>query len=308
VRLATLVTVSLLALPLATVLLGQGTSSGGGGSQASRLTSTETNRTQYWGVALDQFTAHPVIGDGASSFGLRWEGQRGSLQPAHNAHSLELETLGELGLLGAGSLLLFLGAMALSSRAALRKDPVLATGPCAVLILALSHSFVDWDWQLPGFVLAVLMLAAIPLAALDPIPDGRSHAPSRAALALLAAASTFWFWHSWHALQLQREASTKIEAATILGWSPRRYAETEKLLRDATWLNPDPSPQILLVNTESEAGHTTLALEEATRLTNSNPEYWLAWQIRSNAQLAAGQLAAAARSKAKSLALLHAAP
>ena len=68
-----------------------------------------SGRWQFWSAAVDQFQAHPVAGGGAGSYEAWWA-EHGSLAYfVRNAHSLWLETLGELGLAGAVLLLAAFG-------------------------------------------------------------------------------------------------------------------------------------------------------------------------------------------------------
>jgi hypothetical protein len=134
------------------------------GASTRRLTSLESNRYAYWRVALLAFRAHPVSGVGSGSFKAEWLRQRTIDDPAKDAHSLELETLAELGLVGFAMLLAVLGGVAASARRVWRCDPGLAAGPAAGLTVFLIHSGLDWDWEIPGATLPALTLAALLVA------------------------------------------------------------------------------------------------------------------------------------------------
>src|SRR5262249_53189872 len=78
---------------------------GGGAARGvtpnERLFSTTTNsRRQYWRVALRDFAHHPVLGSGAGTFVREWYRHRTIRADVTDAHSLYLETLAELGLVG----------------------------------------------------------------------------------------------------------------------------------------------------------------------------------------------------------------
>ena len=77
------------------------------------LNSSGSGRWQFWGSAVSEFRAHPLNGGGAGSWRAWWL-QHGSLKVfSEFAHSLYLEALGELGIVG---LLLIAAAVLVAAR------------------------------------------------------------------------------------------------------------------------------------------------------------------------------------------------
>ena len=102
---------------------------------------------------------------GASlSAGLFAIGEQRTGENVRDAHSLELETFAELGLVGVALLAALLTGVALATRAALRADDALAAGPAAALAAWAFHSAIDWDWEMPALTLVAVVLAGALLA------------------------------------------------------------------------------------------------------------------------------------------------
>jgi hypothetical protein len=121
-----------------------------------------------WKVALDGFKDKPLAGNGAATYEVLWNRDRPAKQAGYNvtdAHSLYLEVLAELGIVGFVLLVVFLvaGLIALLP---------FARGPNRALHAALfgtslawaAHAGVDWDWEMPAVTVGVFALLAAGLA------------------------------------------------------------------------------------------------------------------------------------------------
>ncbi|HEX8073600.1 MAG TPA: O-antigen ligase family protein [Thermoleophilaceae bacterium] len=159
------------------------------GFVARHLASGEGNgRYQFWSAGVDAFEAEPVRGIGAGGYEAWWA-REGSLPYfIRNAHSLFVEVLAELGLLGLLALFAFLGpAFYARSRA-----PAGLAGPAGVALASLAagtaSAAIDWTWQLPAafapVVVAAGVLAGPALRADAPVPAPR---PRRAVGVAFAA-------------------------------------------------------------------------------------------------------------------------
>ncbi len=125
---------------------------------ATRYVTLQSNRYAYWRVAMRAFEDEPLRGIGAGGWAVDWLRYRSINEFAQDAHSLPLQTLAELGIIGAVFLLTFVGGVGLAARDALRAAPALAAGPTAGFVAWLAHQPLDWDWQMPAVTLVALVL------------------------------------------------------------------------------------------------------------------------------------------------------
>src|SRR5256714_9850017 len=156
------------------------------------LSTSGSGRWQFWSAAVSEFRAHPLNGGGAGSWQAWWL-QHGSLPlPSQFAHSLYLEALAELGIVG---LLLIAGAVLVAAvgavRSALRlqSGEIAAAAACGIAFFAAAAY--DWVWQLAGIAIVGVGMLGFALGALPAqraIAWGRFGA-LRPALALLAVAA-----------------------------------------------------------------------------------------------------------------------
>jgi O-antigen ligase len=156
------------------------------GDYRERLTNPGINRLDHWEVALEAFNEDRLRGQGAGTYSLFWEQNRPTKSDAEEAHSLYLETMGELGVVG--TVLLSVALLALLVGVARR-----ARGPeravyAVVLATSLAwllHAGIDWDWELPVITLWLFVLAAAAAAA----PADGTRVPRPPRLAVRAAAA-----------------------------------------------------------------------------------------------------------------------
>jgi hypothetical protein len=130
---------------------------------SERLTSAKGTRSDLFRVAIDGFQADPLKGGGAGSFEVRFAHDRRVPETVRDAHSLYLETLGELGLVGAVALVGLIGAFAWAAVLTRLRPRAMGRAPAAAASAALAvwaaHCIVDWDWQMPALTAVALLLA-----------------------------------------------------------------------------------------------------------------------------------------------------
>jgi hypothetical protein len=118
------------------------------------LSGLGSNRYDFYRVALDEFTAHPLIGIGVDNFQQQYLRLGRSQETPHYPHSVELRTLTQTGLLGALLAIIGLGAALVAGwRAMRRADPmgraVVAAALGGFVYWAVHGSF-DWFWEFAG--------------------------------------------------------------------------------------------------------------------------------------------------------------
>jgi hypothetical protein len=158
---AALVLAGALAATAAAIDPGEPGDEGARPRSAERLGSLESARYRYWDVALDVFAEHPLEGAGTAGFRVDWAREGTEWGPAHDAHSLYLETAAELGLVGLACLAMFFAGMIGSARRALVHDRRASVGPVAVAITSAFHAGIDWNWELPAVTLPALVAAGL---------------------------------------------------------------------------------------------------------------------------------------------------
>jgi hypothetical protein len=134
--------------------------------QRSRLTAFQNGgRVAHWNVALDMFRAEKLHGTGAGTFQNHWNRDRRVNMQVLDAHSLYIETLGELGIVG--FVLLLVGLLTVFVGLAWRLRGPGRPAAAAVLAATLTwavHAGVDWDWELAAVTIWMWGLAGIALA------------------------------------------------------------------------------------------------------------------------------------------------
>lgn len=124
-----------------------------------RLLDLSSNgRTDLWKVAWGGFTTHPLGGAGAGTYEQRWFRDRPQPQQVRDAHSLYLETLSELGIVGL-LLLVTVGGAAVAAAVLSRGQPWIPPIAGAFVAFAV-HAGADWDWEIAALTLSALVLVA----------------------------------------------------------------------------------------------------------------------------------------------------
>ncbi len=167
-----------------------------------RLTAVSSVRARYWKEALEIFEAHPAVGSGAAGYEVARLRYRTVPIDVKHAHGYLVQTLADLGIVGAALTLALLFAwMAAAGRSthpfnrrwhARRSPPAIGWGSapaaytperigllsmlCIVVVFG-AHSFADWTWYVPGNACVALLCAGW-IAGRGPLRQGNRSAPA----------------------------------------------------------------------------------------------------------------------------------
>ena len=135
---------------------------------STRFLSGGGYRYDYWRVAWVEFKDSPLRGQGAGNYDDLYFVERRTTEDIRQPHSLEMQTLAELGLVGMLFLLLFVGAVVAGlwrqSRRArqLPERRMVAVAAGGAFVAWLAHTSVDWLHNIPG-VTGIALCAAVAL-------------------------------------------------------------------------------------------------------------------------------------------------
>ncbi len=230
-----------------------------------------TERDDLWRVAIEDAREDPLLGVGAGGFYysyLRGRGEDG-VESARDAHSFELETLGELGV--PGMLLLGLGLIggvggAVRARGLGRPEAALSACALTAAAYLLAHSSLDWFWPFPG--LTAPMLALLGSACAPALAGERERARGRArwlvaAPAVLLALSV-----------VPPYLSERYTDKAFEGWPDDRSLAYEDLDRAAA-LNPlSEEPLLAEGGIARAAGDEQRSIDAFERAAEKRPEEW----------------------------------
>jgi hypothetical protein len=188
---------------------------GGPGEGSERLSSAAgESRYQFWSSTVDENATAPLIGTGSGTFRFWWAREGDADETVRDAHSLYMQTLGELGIVGLLVLLAFLAWVFVSGlRAALLSDAAERSRLAAALAgftVFLLTAAVDWMWQVPAVPVAALMLAGGLLVAGGGSDKPRLPAPWRVGVGVVSLLAIVAIAIPLASLSLTRESQAAV--------------------------------------------------------------------------------------------------
>jgi tetratricopeptide (TPR) repeat protein len=269
------------------------------GNQRSetRFLSGGGNRYDYWRIAWIEFKDAPLRGQGAGNYDRLYFTERRTSEDIRQPHSLPLQALAELGVVGALALLAFVGAVlaglwTLARRARDSAAPrLVAVAAGGAFVAWLAHTSVDWLHNLPG-VTGIALCAAAALVA--PWTGGRGgRAVTGARIVAVSAVAVLVLAAAYSVGRLAVADQYRIDARDNLRSDP---VEALRLANQSLAFNDDS----LLALYVKSASYARLgryrpargALVEATEL---EPHDHLPWALLGDLAVRRGDFATARR-------------
>jgi hypothetical protein len=228
-------------------------------------------RDRYWSVAWEDFESRPLAGSGSGTFGRYWLEHRPVGRFVRDAHSLYLETLAELGVIGFVLLAVAL-ATPLAAAVSAQGEP-LVPATLGAYVVFLVHSGADWLWEMPVTTVAALVCGAGLLLAARPVASGPPPTSIRVGavgLALALGALSF-------VGLIGNSAAASAEEALFAGDLGR--AETHAR-RATTWTPWAADPWLFLARAQLGRGDRNAARESLDRALARDRGNWLLWYER----------------------------
>jgi hypothetical protein len=268
---------------------------------AARLESFSSNgRWPLWESALKENEAKPLTGKGSGSFEAWWAKHRTSDIFVKDAHSLYLETLAELGIVGFALLVAFLASILLIGarrylRAARRRRTQLAAALAGCVTFCLGASY-DWLWEMAVIPIAFLLLASTMVSAGERRRSNSLPVAARVAGVAVAAVAMVAIAIPLSSVISLQQSQAEVRAGDLTGaLQQASNARRVEPFAAAPWLQ-----EALVLERQGRLRGAVAAAREATR---QEPKEWRAWAIRSRVEAESGHPKAAVGSfrRARSL-------
>ena len=276
-----------------------------GASVQEHLFSTSGNgRWQWWTSAVDEWQTRPIEGRGAGSYEAWWAEHASIPAFVRDAHSLYLETLGELGLVGLALLLAFFvsclvaGARRLAGRTEGERAAVAAL--LALVGAFLFEAGIDWMWELTVVsVVAMLALGLLTGPATEPelsrlqaVEARRGRPVFRIALAAIAFGLIIAEAIPLLANMEVRKSQESVNSGNLV--EALDQAESARSIQP--WA---ASPYLQLALVQELGGRTDEALVSIETALEHDQSDWRLWLVAARIQTKAGEVADARESLAK---------
>ena len=240
-----------------------------GASLNDRLFSISgTGRADTIRVAWDSAMDHPLAGTGAGTYEITWYQHRPKPVDVRDAHSLYVETLSELGLVG---LMLLLAALAVPLVAGIigRRTRFVAPA-CGAYVAWLAASGLDWHWEMAGLTVTVLLVGAVGLVAVERRRHELIGAGGR--LSLIGVGATLSVLAVWSLVGNQALFAGR-DAIAGKDWTTAR-SDGRRARSLLFWSH---EPDFVLADAAAGLGDRQGALDAYRDAVDKDPRDWVAW-------------------------------
>jgi hypothetical protein len=270
---------------------------GGPGEGTARLGSVAgQNRYQFWSAAVREDATRPLAGTGSGTFEYWWARDGDSAETVRDTHSLYMQTLGELGVVGLAVLAAFLLVLLIGgARNVLLADserrPALAAALAGCAAFCLTAVF-DWMWQIPVLAVCLLLLGSVLVtgerersqqARREPFPP-----PLRIAFVLVGLVAIVAIAIPLAATSLVRQSEADARAGDL--------PAALRAARSAQNVQPGAATprlqQALVLEVEGDLAAAAEAARAATERESTN---WRTWLVLSRIEAERGMAGAAVR-------------
>lgn len=274
------------------------------GAGTARLSSVAgESRYQFWSSAVRQDQTKPLTGTGSGTFEYWWTRDGDAPDVVRDTHSLYMQTLGELGIVGlvvlaAFLLMVLIGGARWTLAAGQRGRPQLAAALAGCVAFCITATF-DWIWQLPVLPVSLLLLTSVLLSTGTRPRRGESPAlrsPLQAAFALSSIAAIVAIAAPLASSTLIRQSQAYARAADLPA-ALRAARSAQNVRSDAA---TPRLQQALLLEAQGSLSLAAAAARGAAQRESTN---WRIWLVLSRIEAEQGRASAALRHyrEAKSL-------
>jgi hypothetical protein len=267
------------------------------GGQERFESSNGRGRYQYWEASERAQDQNPTTGTGPGTFEFWWN-EDGTLPGfVRDAHSLYAETYGEMGLVGLGLLLAFLGyALVVGAIRATRRrgrDRIpLATATAAGAAFCASAA-VDWVWELAVLPTVLMVLVAVMVVSSDRKPRRQWRGRRRIAVRVATTAVSLAALVAVGIPLLGSTALRDSRDAAAAGDYDRALQRASDAERIQPYSSAPKLQRAVLLEARGSLSAAAVAARDASA---AAPRDWRTWLIRARIEAERGNGPAAVRS------------
>jgi hypothetical protein len=241
-------------------------------SRINHINVSLAERLPNWKIALNVFDQNPLRGDGAGTFANDWYRLRPNQEVSLQTHSLYLEAMSELGVVGLVSIMIavvtLVGAGFVRARRRSSRSLWVVIGLVG-LVWAI-HAGAGWDWEMPAVTLPVFVLGACALAR----HGGRPRMSPRTELLLRVGVSLIAIGAAITASRIAISGAELGRALTAFnkGNCPTAMADSRASI---SALSSRPEPYMILGYCDILRGSEGAAVAAMRTAVKRDPENWL---------------------------------